>query len=172
MTVSTTTGKHAVAVSITAGTGSGTHTINPDTSLSTTVGGKSGIIRYKTDPVTTDCSPDYSGACWKYTEQITASDTTGVFFTPSIRSRFILDNVSLREISTAAGVSVKNNANAVLTVYAPDTTVDINNNGKVSGAIVGKSVSISNNTAVHYDDTLKDISTPYGSLKVQNWQEI
>ncbi|MBF0122793.1 MAG: hypothetical protein HQL21_05235 [Candidatus Omnitrophica bacterium] len=170
MTVSTTSGGSVVA--ITAGTGSGTHTVIPKSFFSTTVGGKAGIVRDKTDPVTLDCTPDYEGACWKYSEQITASNSTGVIFTPSRQSRFILDNVSLREISTAAGVSVKNNANAILTVYAPDTTVDINNNGQVLGAVVGKSVAISNNTAVHYDDTLKDISTPYGAVSVQNWQEI
>lgn len=56
-------------------------------------------------------------------------------------------------------------------VYAPNAAVQINGNGDVMGAIVGRTVTLTGNAAFHYDESLasEDDGTPFG---VTRWREL
>ncbi len=74
--------------------------------------------------------------------------------------------------SGANGVTVNNNGLLAAAVYAPGTSVSIGNNGDIFGSVIGKTVAFNNNTAVHYDESLGNLSTVVGSIGVTVWQEI
>lgn len=74
--------------------------------------------------------------------------------------------------SGANGMQINNNSHIYAAVYAPNTDISIGNNGDIFGSLIGKTVVASNNAAVHYDETLKTITTTSGTTGVTNWQEI
>ena len=61
----------------------------------------------------------------------------------------------------ADGVTISGGADAYLSMYAPQTSVTIAGGSPVFGAILGKTLSIGGNSAVHYDAKL---SAAWGSL--------
>ncbi len=71
------------------------------------------------------------------------------------------------------GVSINNNGLLSAAIYAPGTGVSIGNNNDIFGSIMGKTVTLNNNSALHYDETLSNLSTsPAGTTGVTVWQEI
>jgi len=59
--------------------------------------------------------------------------------------------------SGSNGVSVSNSSNARLMVYAPQTSVTISGAGPLFGTVAGKTVTVSNSGAIHYDTRLLSI---------------
>ena len=73
----------------------------------------------------------------------------------------------------ANGVNINNNSALEAAVYAPGTDISIGNNGDILGSIVGKTVTLSNNAALHYDETLQTLANSSAGLTgVTQWQEL
>ena len=74
----------------------------------------------------------------------------------------------------ANGVSINNNGTFYGVIYAPLTDVTMSNNTTVFGAMVGKTITLSNDNVVHYDESLGAFSDPNSpfTVKLGNWQEI
>ncbi|MBI4308866.1 MAG: hypothetical protein HY591_00890 [Candidatus Omnitrophica bacterium] len=70
------------------------------------------------------------------------------------------------------GVTINNNGVLSTAIYAPATDVSVGNNGDIYGSIIGETVSLNNNSALHYDESLSTLSTPVGTTGVTVWQEI
>jgi Tfp pilus assembly protein PilX len=70
----------------------------------------------------------------------------------------------------ANGVSMSNNGALYGAIFAPRTDVAISNNGDTYGSVVGKTISVSNNGNVHYDEALTSIQGS-GGYTTSNWQE-
>jgi hypothetical protein len=54
------------------------------------------------------------------------------------------------------GVSLTNAANTYMVVYAPQTNVSVSGNAPLFGAVVGKTLSVTNSGAVHFDITVQN----------------
>ena len=61
-----------------------------------------------------------------------------------------------------AGVTIAGNTSAYLTVYAPGTDVTITGGSPVFGALLGKTLTVSGNSQVHYDVLLPQIWAGFG----------
>jgi len=77
-------------------------------------------------------------------------------------------NFTLIGLSSNTGVSFSGNADFVGTINAPQAAISLSGNAVVYGAVIGKTVSISGNPALHYDQAL---ATPTG-LMVTSWTEL
>lgn len=73
--------------------------------------------------------------------------------------------------SGSNGVYVGNKNTFVGTVYAPLTDVMVKNNGDFFGAIVGNTVELGNNGALHYDEALASLRAPWQPAEPRDWQE-
>jgi hypothetical protein len=60
------------------------------------------------------------------------------------------------------GVSVSGGSATYLSIYAPGTSVSVSGGGPLFGALVGKTLSVTGNSSVHYDVALPDIWSVYG----------
>ena len=60
------------------------------------------------------------------------------------------------------GVTISGNSSAYLTVYAPGTSVTISGGSPVFGALLGRTLTISGNSQVHYDVQLPQIWSGFG----------
>jgi hypothetical protein len=60
------------------------------------------------------------------------------------------------------GVAITGNTNAYLTIYAPGTNVTVTGGSPVFGALLGKTLTISGNSQVHYDIQLPQIWALFG----------
>ncbi len=69
------------------------------------------------------------------------------------------------------GISINNNGVLAVAVYAPKTNVIIGNNNDLYGSLIGKTVSVNNNSAIHYDEALSTINSSIGSSRISVWQE-
>ena len=87
-----------------------------------------------------------------------------------IPSRFVIYST----YTGSNGVTVANNGTFYGVIYAPSTDVSFSNNSTVFGAMVGKTVMLSNNAQVHYDESLKTFSDPNSLFMstLGNWKEI
>ncbi len=74
--------------------------------------------------------------------------------------------------SGANGVTVNNNGVLAAAIYAPGTDVSIGNNDALFGSVIGKTVAVNNNAAIHYDESLGNLITTVGSTGITVWQEI
>lgn len=70
------------------------------------------------------------------------------------------------------GISLNNNGVLAAAVYAPNTDVVIGNNNDLYGSIIGETVSVNNNSAIHYDESLANLASDVGTNGVTLWQEI
>ena len=61
----------------------------------------------------------------------------------------------------------KNNVDFHGTIWAPDSTIDVNNNQGVSGAFTAKNIALKNNGGFSYDARIEDASLP-GTAKADN----
>lgn len=66
----------------------------------------------------------------------------------NLPSNFRVVNVS------SAGVNISGNGELCADVYAPRSPININGNGEFFGSLVGKSLSLSGNAKIHYDESL------------------
>ena len=101
----------------------------------------------------------------------------GVFTIPNNATLSSAGNIpkNLQIYSTytgANGISLNNNGVLAAAVYAPQTDISIGNNDDLFGSVVGKTVAANNNSAIHYDESLKNLLSPAGSNGVTLWQEI
>jgi len=77
--------------------------------------------------------------------------------------------------SASTSVSLQSNPQAVfnLVIYAPRSTVSVNNQTRIVGAIAGKQASVDNNSSITWNDKVAQLRT--GSLlsifKRQRWVE-
>ncbi len=74
--------------------------------------------------------------------------------------------------SGANGIAINNNSDIFGAIYAPQTDIAIGNNGDIYGSIIGKTITASNNAAVHYDETLQSLANTSGATGVTSWKEI
>ncbi len=74
-------------------------------------------------------------------------------------------------VSGGQSVHVAGNGALKAALYAPNADVQINGNGDVMGAVVGRSVTFTGNAAFHYDESLahEEDDTPFG---VTRWREL
>lgn len=71
-----------------------------------------------------------------------------------------------------AGVTVTGGADFVGTIYAPDSALAISGNGKLYGGFIGDSVSLGGNAVIHYDQSLRTLTSVPGPLRVlARWRE-
>jgi hypothetical protein len=56
---------------------------------------------------------------------------------------------------TTASVEIKNVSTINAVIYAPDSTIILDNNAQLFGALIGDQVLLKNNAEVHFDDALK-----------------
>jgi hypothetical protein len=63
----------------------------------------------------------------------------------------------LSSFSGANGVTINNGANNHMLVYAPQTEINISGTGRLFGGAVGKSITVGNSGAIHYDTRLEAV---------------
>jgi DNA/RNA endonuclease G, NUC1 len=63
----------------------------------------------------------------------------------------------LSSFSGANGVTINNGANNYMLVYAPQTEINISGTGRLFGGAVGKSITVDNSGALHYDTRLEAV---------------
>ena len=73
--------------------------------------------------------------------------------------------------ATSQSVHVAGNGALKAALYAPNADVQVNGNGDVMGAVVGRSVTFTGNAAFHYDESLayEGEDAPFG---VTRWREL
>jgi len=64
----------------------------------------------------------------------------------------------------ANGVTINNGANNYMMVYAPQTEVSISGAAPLFGSVVGKTITVGNSGAIHYDTGLRAIWPDIWSL--------
>ena len=75
----------------------------------------------------------------------------------------IPSNLQIASSFTGAdGVTIAGNTSGYLTVYAPGTSVAITGGSHLFGAILGKTLTISGNSQIHYDTQLPQIWSGFG----------
>jgi len=59
-------------------------------------------------------------------------------------------------------------------LYAPTATINISGNAEVFGSVVAKTVKVSGNAKVHYDEALGVLTDPVGlyQVRVFSWREL
>ncbi|MGE5309030.1 MAG: hypothetical protein ACM3OC_08090 [Deltaproteobacteria bacterium] len=73
--------------------------------------------------------------------------------------------------SGSNGVNINNNGNFYGAVYAPDTDIILANNVACYGSFVGKSVDLSNNADIHYDEALSQVAAENAGYTFSDWQD-
>jgi hypothetical protein len=58
------------------------------------------------------------------------------------------------------------------TIYAPYADLDIAGNGGVSGAVVGKEITVSGSGEFHFDEALLGHDNPEEAFRLVRWVEI
>jgi CSLREA domain-containing protein len=92
----------------------------------------------------------------KLTGTLSASGASSVNNTTAVPANLRI----LSSYTGSNGVSLSNASNTYMVVYAPQTSVSISGSAPLFGAVVGKTLSVTNSGAVHFD------------IKVQNsWPE-
>jgi hypothetical protein len=82
-------------------------------------------------------------------------------------------NIQIYSTYTGAnGVVVNNNGVLSAAIYAPQTDVSIGNNNDLFGSVIGETVTVNNNSAIHYDESLQTLATPAGPTGITSWTEI
>ena len=64
---------------------------------------------------------------------------------------------TIASYSGANGVTISNGANNTMVIYAPWTSVSLTGTGILFGAVAGKTLTVGNSGALHYDTRLKTI---------------
>lgn len=110
-----------------------------------------------------------SGASLKiYTDGVfTVSNNSTINTVSQLASQFQVYST----YTGANGVNISNNGSLYAAVYAPNTDVNLNNNVGFFGAAVGKTVTLSNNGEVHYDQALATVANPFETAILSSWQE-
>jgi len=70
----------------------------------------------------------------------------------------------LSSFSGGNGVTINNGANNYMLVYAPQTEINISGTGRLFGGAVGKTITVGNSGAIHYDARLEAIWPEIWSL--------
>ena len=86
---------------------------------------------------------------------------------------FMLWGTRPQTSTTAQTIDINGNGVLSSVVYAPNAKISMNgggNSGNVYGSMVGKTVSVTGNSAFHYDESLADLdaSAPFG---MDDWNE-
>jgi len=89
----------------------------------------------------------------KLTGTFTASGSTSVTNTTAVPANFRI----LSSYTGTTGVTLSNGTNVFMVIYAPATGVSITGNAPLFGTIAGKTLSVTNGGAVHYDVLLLNI---------------
>jgi len=71
------------------------------------------------------------------------------------------------------GISVSGNNSIQASIYAPDTDISNSGNGSIYGSAIGKTVTLSGNGDLHYDEALTDVSAGFFpcTYTIQSWRE-
>ena len=80
-------------------------------------------------------------------------------------------NFMILEVSNCSTIAFKNSGTFYGVIYAPSTTIDINNvnSGILYGSFVGETVHFGNNFDLHHDPTLGSNTNP---CIIKEWQEV
>lgn len=89
----------------------------------------------------------------RLTGTLSASGATSLTNTTAVPGNLRI----LSSYTGATGVTFSNGTNAYLVIYAPATGVSISGSAPVFGTIAGKTVSVTNSGALHYDIQLKAV---------------
>jgi len=89
----------------------------------------------------------------KLTGTLTTSGATSLPNTTTIPSNLQI----LSSYSGSNGVTLGNSSTLQLVIYAPNTAVNISGSAPLFGTVLGKSITLSNSGAIHYDTQLKNI---------------
>lgn len=67
----------------------------------------------------------------------------------------------------------KNNSNLYMVLYAPNSEIEIKNNGDLYGSFTAKSFLLKNNAEIYYDVSLQEEDTEYGEMEfvITQWSE-
>ncbi len=76
------------------------------------------------------------------------------------------------------GVILNNNNTIYAGIYAPTTDINVGNScnsvnctSGFFGSVVGKTVTLSNNDKIHFDEALASMSNPFENAIISSWQE-
>ncbi|MDO9515297.1 MAG: hypothetical protein Q7J01_04250 [Syntrophales bacterium] len=72
-------------------------------------------------------------------------------------------------IAGCNNIYLGNNSNVSAVFYAPTTDITVGNNGIVSGAMVGETITLGNNAEVHYDEDLQNLYSGGGGNTVEQY---
>lgn len=72
----------------------------------------------------------------------------------------------------AGGVVLGSHKDVHAAIYAPNTEIAVGENANVFGSMLGRTVSVGDGSAVHYDTNLKNYSGADSVGAAHNWQEI
>ncbi len=84
-------------------------------------------------------------------------------------------NLQIYGLPTCTSVDISGNGNLSAAVYAPQADIVLNgagSNGKVFGALAGKTVSFNGNgTVLHYDEALQNVKGTVIGFRTKTWTE-
>ncbi len=69
------------------------------------------------------------------------------------------------------GVVIDNSNTFYGAIYAPQTSVELSNNAAFFGSVIGGTLDIVNNGALHYDEALAQVGAPWQPASLRDWQE-
>jgi len=72
---------------------------------------------------------------------------------------------------TSQTITLDSNVQVYGCIYAPNAAVTLNSNTDVFGSIIGNTIRLDSNAAVHYDESLANVSGT-GGLRVTRWKEL
>ncbi len=70
------------------------------------------------------------------------------------------------------GVTVSGNGDLKAAIYAPETDIKFSGNGNLYGSAVGKTVEVTGNGNIHYDESLATLDTVEDDYELTNWYEL
>jgi len=80
---------------------------------------------------------------------------------------------SMTDNGDIAGIRFYSNSDIYAVVLAPNSTVDIDSNAEIFGAVMANAIEINSNSCIHYDEALANngnLVTTFGDVSM--WQEI
>jgi len=95
------------------------------------------------------------------------SNTTSINNASKIPANFLFYSTA-----TSGAFQMSNNTNIYAGIYAPDSSISLSNSAENFGAFVAKSLTLSNTTKIHYDESLGGAGGSSGeTYSVTTWQE-
>ena len=81
------------------------------------------------------------------------------------------DRLLIYGTESCTNVNISGNGDLYGGLYAPKADVSISGNGDIYGSVIGKSLTITGNGSVHYDEKLANIPVKPAEFKVLTWRE-